>query len=869
MVPLKSMNNMFQRRSSAIVLCLGFATHAALAQDFGEQIVISGGSEITYPRSVGGMDVDGDGDQDILVGSSYLSQIGWLENLGGANFGEFTKIHTANSFIEARGSDIDGDGDLDLLESYSASYDKVVWRENLGGGTFSSTSQDIAGPQDNPEFMLERDLDGDGDRDLLVGSSGDREVAWYENLGGGSFGAKQVFVSQASDPISRVDAGDLDGDAIADVIYSVGADLICHPGQGSGTFGSAQTLYTGQAKVTEATLADVDGDLDLDVLCYESPELVWLENQGGLVFSGGQTFGDSTSYVTGLAPEDTDGDGDVDVLSVSKYDRIVFHENLGGGAFAPDDVLESGIANPTRVDLTDLDGDGDLDALYASKDLDQIGWFENLGVGGFASPVLIVTTPDVQAAGAVEVDDLDGDGDLDVICASRGNGRLSWFSNLGGGQFGGQNILGEESDSLSITHADMDGDGDVDLAWGTFESLFYVQNVGGGAFAAPVTIELKSSSFPIVLDEGDFNGDGLTDILCGWLNPHEVVWYRNLGGGAFAAPQLIESNVIAFDQIGEDVNADGALDVVVGTVDGTVKWYRNLGNGLFSNPITIATGFPQCRIHLGDLTGDGINDLVVSSPSELKLSYFPSWGGGYNSERVIDDFALYIYDIKTADIDRDGDQDLVCAENLVGSVIWYQTPDNPFDDFSEPRLVSEERVAVGVLSVDVADLDGDGDADVLSASSRDSKLAAYENFIGDECGTRYCGSTQNPNNVATISISSCDSSATEIQVSLAEGPANQFVYLLVGNGNGTVSQPPGAKGDLCVVGGSCLGRYDKDVGQIAADGTFATDVLQPLSNPCAGAVTIAPGATWNFQYWHRQPMGQPATFSDAISVTFE
>ena len=98
---------------------------------------------------------------------------------------------------------------------------------------------------------------------------------------------------------------------------------------------------------------------------------------------------------------------------------------------------------------------------------------------------------------------------------------------------------------------------------------------------------------------------------------------------------------------------------------------------------------------------------------------------------------------------------------------------------------------------------------------------------------------------------------------------DRFIYLLVGDGSSTVSQPPGAKGDLCVVGGSCLGRYDKDVGQIDNLGLFSTDIQNAASNPCQGAVNITAGSTWNFQYWHRQPMGQPATFSDAISVTFQ
>ena len=166
----------------------------------------------------------------------------------------------------------------------------------------------------------------------------------------------------------------------------------------------------------------------------------------------------------------------------------------------------------------------------------------------------------------------------------------------------------------------------------------------------------------------------------------------------------------------------------------------------------------------------------------------------------------------------------------------------------------------GGLALVGASLDDD-----LGASSG----SAYLFDLNPDCATRYCDASQNPNNAAVIDIDTCDSAAPSIQVCLAGAPANQFVYLLVGDGSGTVSQPPGAKGDLCVVGGSCLGRYDKDVGQITSAGTFTTDIQNALSNPCAGAVAIAPGATWNFQYWHRQPMGQPATFSDAISVTFE
>ena len=146
---------------------------------------------------------------------------------------------------------------------------------------------------------------------------------------------------------------------------------------------------------------------------------------------------------------------------------------------------------------------------------------------------------------------------------------------------------------------------------------------------------------------------------------------------------------------------------------------------------------------------------------------------------------------------------------------------------------------------------------------------AYYYDLNPPCGVTYCGVAQNPNNFANIAVSTCDSAAASILVSLTLGTPNQFTYLLVGDGMATVSQPPGAVGDLCVVGGACLGRYDLDVGAINAAGEFSTDIMNALSNPCAGGVTITSGSTWNFQYWMRQPAGQPATFSEAISVTFD
>ena len=176
-------------------------------------------------------------------------------------------------------------------------------------------------------------------------------------------------------------------------------------------------------------------------------------------------------------------------------------------------------------------------------------------------------------------------------------------------------------------------------------------------------------------------------------------------------------------------------------------------------------------------------------------------------------------------------------------------------------------LADGVHHLEVGTIADDGVAQRIVESGHDGH---YDN----EGHHAYCNPGDgSPNNVATISASGSNLSQT-ITVDLASGPPNQFTYLLIGNGSAKVSQPPGAKGDLCVIGGNCLGRYVKDIGSVSAGGTFSTDITNSISGgPNFGIPTcggnIQAGDTWFFQYWHRQPMGQPSTFSEALGVTFQ
>jgi len=147
---------------------------------FGAQQTIT--TNVNEPLSVFAEDLDSDGDLDVLSASLLDAKIAWYENTDGlGSFGP-QQIITSNAgdTIAVYSIDIDGDGDMDVL---SASYDdKISWYENTNGqGTFGPL-QMITTEASSPRSVFASDIDGDGDVDVLSASSFDDKIAWYENL---------------------------------------------------------------------------------------------------------------------------------------------------------------------------------------------------------------------------------------------------------------------------------------------------------------------------------------------------------------------------------------------------------------------------------------------------------------------------------------------------------------------------------------------------------------------------------------------------------------------------------------------------------------------------------------------------------------
>ncbi|NQT34313.1 VCBS repeat-containing protein, partial [bacterium] len=136
--------------------------------------------EFNGARSVFTIDIDSDGDMDVLGAARDANDITWWENDGEQDFTEHTIAGNFDGAWSVYAADIDGDGDMDVLGA-ATSADDITWWENEGEQDF--TEHTIAGGFDGPYSVHATDIDLDGDMDVLgIAHEGD-DVSWWENDG--------------------------------------------------------------------------------------------------------------------------------------------------------------------------------------------------------------------------------------------------------------------------------------------------------------------------------------------------------------------------------------------------------------------------------------------------------------------------------------------------------------------------------------------------------------------------------------------------------------------------------------------------------------------------------------------------------------
>ena len=336
--------------------------------------------------------------------------------------------------------------------------------------------------------------------------------------------------------------------------------------------------------------------------------------------------------------------------------------------------------------------------------------------------------------------DLNGDGRLDAVTANNGSDDMTVFLNDGSGVLNAVETLAAGTGPTSIASADFDADGNADVAilngFASDESdrssvSIFLGN-GDGTFADATTHRV--GTFPEKIAVADFNGDGDADLATTDLFSDTVSVCLGNGDGTFAAA---ESVMVAEGPSGlsvGDFDADGAIDLVVTldlAVPGEVVVLLGDGSGGFeAQTPTLAVGDTPLSVAVGDLNGDGAEDLAVPNWGEDTISVFFGNGDGSFDAGPLLVAGLLAGDAVIADLDADGANDIVSldglgSENADGLLVVI--PGNGDGTFGEIAIF-EVGSTPGALAV--GDLNGDGGLDVVTAHEDTGDIGVLLNQEG-------------------------------------------------------------------------------------------------------------------------------------------
>ena len=200
----------------------------------------------------------------------------------------------------------------------------------------------------------------------------------------------------------------------------------------------------------------------------------------------------------------------------------------------------------------------------------------------------------------------------------------------------------------------------------------------------------EHARFPREIAAVDLDGDRDVDLAVVSIFDNRVVWFENTDGRGNFGPQQLISNSQELPVAIEagDIDSDGDLDLLVGSFyDNMVVWFRNLRRarqfrrGGNHQPAEPGTGSGRTW---PTWTSDGDLDALVSSLVDNVIAWHENLSGlgNFGPQQIIDDRAGGASDVTTADLDGDGDLDVIGAQYDLSRIVWYRNESPPRGDFT-------------------------------------------------------------------------------------------------------------------------------------------------------------------------------------------
>ncbi len=623
------------------------------------------------------------------------------------------------------------------------------------------------------------DLNNDGVPDLLI-------------FDGILLGTRQGLLTPGprialGTPIS-ITLADLNGDGNLDIILipDMGESISIMLGNGDATFQAAKSYPFNGANALVTGDFNHDGKLDLAVIPFA----------GGLVFfpgNGDGTLGspvDSSTLpnVIGLVAGDFNNDGILDIATAIQGSPGV-SISLGNG----DGKFGTNTGFPIQMDqieVGDLNRDGNLDLVGTAYEY----WVSiALGNGdGTLQAQDLIDLPFSALYSALA--DFNGDGIPDIVAVGEtasGETNIEILLGNGDGTFQSGTPQAIPGRPYFVKTTDFNSDGRVDAVSITSIGTVSIDyGTGTGVFSAPPVFSAGSNPGVQGLAQGDLNGDGTLDIVTANSATNNISVLLGEGKGRFHAPFQFATGTTPVSVALGDFNGDGILDAV--TADSgsrTVTVLFGHGNGSFTLDKSLTVSSPPTSVAVGDINGDGKVDIVVAT--DLFVDVFLGNGhGGFTAVGSVSPSspiyppALFV---ALADVNNDGKLDLLTVvaggtiDIALGAGDGTFGPSAIIEDFFSPESVS------------VADMDGDGNLDLIVGQPASSELLGYYGsvsvLLGNGNGTFQASTSTRVGVSGTVGVSVADFNGDGIpDVAASSGDG---VWILTGRGDGTLETANG------------------------------------------------------------------------------